>query len=233
MRCVSATVLLSAAAILTIGCSSEPTSTPPGEMAIALAPTASGDGQSGTVGAVLGGNLRVLVTRDGLPASGVSVNWAAGAGSGTVAPAVATTDGAGIALAIWTMPTTSGSMSATATLSGAEGSPVAFTAQATAGPATSFELLAGDDQVVAPGGTTDEPLTVVLRDTYGNGVTGSTVSWTVYSGTATLSESSVPTGAGGTASVYVTAGASPGPVVVRAIPSETLPEVDFNVTVTP
>ncbi len=231
MRYLSAVTLLGAAMIIVAGCGDDTTS-PPAVVALSLAPAASGNGQSGTVGTQLGQNLRVLVTRNSLPAPDVSVQWAVAAGDGAL-PAATTTNDDGIASAIWTMPTTSGSASATASVNGAEGSPVAFTATAVAGPATSFDLLAGNNQVVAPGGTAGEPLTVVLEDTYGNPVVGVAVGWTVISGTATLSASSVDTGPIGTASVTVTAGATPGTVVVRAIPAVTLPSVDFNVTITP
>ncbi len=232
MRHLSVVTMFSAAAIGLAGCGTEPTA-PPTVIAVSLAPASSGNGQSGQVGTQLVQNLRALVTRNNLPAAGVSVQWAASAGDGVVAPGVATTDDDGIALAIWTMPTTSGGKSATATVNGAQGSPVAFSATAVAGPATTFDLVAGDNQVVAAGAEFGEPLTVSLKDTYGNPVVGTTVSWTVFSGTATLSAASTDTGLTGTAVVTVTAGATAGAVVVRAIPDVTLPEVDFNLTITP
>jgi hypothetical protein len=232
MRHLSLLTFCSAAAMAGAGCGSDTTS-PPAVVEVVIAPVASGNGQSGVVGTALGNNLRVLVTRNSLPFAGASVHWSTTAGGGVIAPAVATTDNDGIALAAWTMPTTSGSLSASAAVDGAEGSPVSFTATAVAGPATSFSLLAGNNQMVAAGATASEPLTVKLQDTYGNPVSGATVSWTVFAGTATLSASSVDTGPSGTASVEVTAGATPGAVVIRAIPGVALPNVDFDLTVTP
>jgi Bacterial Ig-like domain (group 1) len=232
MRHLSLVTFCSAAAIAGAACGSDTTS-PPGVVEVVIAPVASGNGQSGVVGTPLGNNLRVLVTRNSLPFAGASVHWSTAAGDGVIAPAVATTGDDGIALASWTLPTTSGTLSASAAVDGAEGSPVAFTATALAGPATSFDLLAGNNQVVAVGATALEPLTVRMQDTYGNPVVGATVSWTVFAGTATLSASSVDTGPDGAASVEVTAGATPGAVVIRAIPGVALPNVDFNLTVTP
>lgn len=232
MRHLSVIPICAAALMAVAACGTEPTA-PPTVIAVALAPTSDGNGQFGVVGTQLSQPLRVLVTRNTIPLSGATVHWAASAGSGVVAPATATTDGNGFALAAWTMPTTIGSMSATATVNAAEGSPVAFSATARAGPATSFELRAGDNQILPVNTVTDEQLTVGMTDTYGNPVEGSTVFWSVFSGTATLSALSVETGPGGTAGVYVTAGAVAGPVVVRAIPVGALPEVDFHLTVTP
>jgi len=231
MRHLSAVTLVCAITLTAVGCSDDATS-PPAVVEIALAPASSGNGQSGEVNTALGQNLRVLVTRNSLPAPDVTVQWAVPAGNGAL-PGASTTNADGIALAIWTMPTTIGDMSATASVSGAVGSPVTFTATAVAGPATSFEVLAGNNQVVAPNGTAGEPLTVILEDTYGNPVSGVAVGWSIISGFATLSDPSVDTDATGRASVSVTAEATPGAVVIRAIPGVTLPGVDFNLTVTP
>jgi len=231
MRHLSAVTLVCAITLTAVGCSDDTTS-PPAVVEIALAPASSGNGQSGEVNTALLRNLRVLVTRNSLPAPDVTVQWAVPAGNGAL-PSASTTNADGIALAIWTMPTTIGDVSATASLSGADGSPVTFTATAVAGPATSFELLAGNNQVVAPNGTAGEPFTVILKDTYGNPVSGVTVGWSVFSGFATVSDPSVDTGATGTSSVSVTAGATPGDVVIRAIPAVALPSVDFDLTVTP
>ncbi|MEZ4412830.1 MAG: Ig-like domain-containing protein [Gemmatimonadales bacterium] len=232
MRHLSIVTICSAAAIALAACGSDTTS-PPAVLEVALTPVGNGNGQAGTVGTQLVNNLRVLVTRNSLPLAGASVHWAAAIGNGVIAPGVGTTGDDGIALATWTLPTASGTLSGTASVDGAEGSPVLLTATALAGPATSFDLLAGNNQVVAAGATASEPLTVKLQDTYGNPVEGTTVTWTVFSGTATLSASSVNTGPGGTASVEVTAGAVPGAVVIRAIPGVALPGVDFDLTVTP
>jgi hypothetical protein len=216
MRHLSAVTLVCAITLTAVGCSDDATS-PPAVVEIALAPASSGNGQSGEVNTALGQNLRVLVTRNSLPAPDVTVQWAVPAGNGAL-PGASTTNADGIALAIWTMPTTIGDMSATASV---------------AGPATSFEVLAGNNQVVAPNGTAGEPLTVILEDTYGNPVSGVAVGWSIISGFATLSDPSVDTDATGRASVSVTAEATPGAVVIRAIPGVTLPGVDFNLTVTP
>ncbi len=97
-------------------------------LVIAKAPTKTGDSQTGTVGETLIDDLRVQVTRDGAPAEGVAVSWSTG--SGSVAPTSSQTDVNGIAVTAWTLGSTVGTQTATATLAEATGSPLTFTATA-------------------------------------------------------------------------------------------------------
>src|SRR5439155_10218608 len=72
----------------------------------------------------------------GNPAAGVSVTFAPGPGSGSVTGATQTTDPSGIAsVGGWTLSTTAGSNTLTASSGTLSGSPVTFTATGTAGPA--------------------------------------------------------------------------------------------------
>ena len=112
----------------------------PATLAIARTATASGDAQAGTAGVVLGAPLRVVVTDGGMAQSGVTVSWATPDG-GTLVPGGAT-DAGGIATAAWTLGSGGGAQTATATLAGATGSPVTFTATSPAVPTIT----------VAPGG---------------------------------------------------------------------------------
>ena len=83
------------------------------DYSVVPSPTASivvtaGNGQTGTAGAALANPVVVLVTDStGAPASGISVTWTPGAGSGSVS-ATATTDAAGHASATWTLGATIG-----------------------------------------------------------------------------------------------------------------------------
>jgi plastocyanin len=93
------------------------------------APTSSGDNQTGTVGEPLGSELRVLITLTGDPQAGVNVGWATPNG-GSLAPATSATGADGIATTTWTLGPDPGTQTATATVDGADGSPVTFTATA-------------------------------------------------------------------------------------------------------
>jgi hypothetical protein len=128
-------ILLCAAALVATACGGSkdgPTGAP--ARAIQKTATASGEGQTGTVSTVLANPLRVLVTLDSVPQAGDTVTWAAGAAGASVNPVKSVTDAGGIATATWTLGTTAGAQSATATLAGATGSPVTFGATASAAP---------------------------------------------------------------------------------------------------
>ena len=95
---------------------------------IAKAPTSSGDRQTGAPGHALPNQLRVLVTIDGEPQENVTVTWSTTGGS--VAPTSVATDAEGISATTWTLGPTAGAQTAQATLEGATGSPVSFSATA-------------------------------------------------------------------------------------------------------
>jgi plastocyanin len=124
---------LGVVAALVGGCGSGGDSTPnPSPLAVAKEPTASGDAQTGPVSEPLPNSLRIVVTRDGSPQSGVTVTWSTLTGS--LAPISGPTGGDGIAASSWTLGPTAGAQSAQATVAGATGSPVTFSATASAGP---------------------------------------------------------------------------------------------------
>ncbi len=184
--------------------------------ALQQAASASGDGQTGTVGAALALPLRVFVTLGGSPLRGDTVTWSASGASGSLSPAQSLTDASGIATATWTLGQTAGSQGATATSAGATGSPVTFSATATAGAAAQMALAGGDGQVGAPNSTTLNPLAVRVTDAFANAVSGTTVSWAVVSGPATVSPTSAATDATGSARTTVQFGSTTGPVVLTA-----------------
>jgi plastocyanin len=183
---------------------------------IQKAATASGDNQSAAAGTALTSPLRVAVTLSGVPQQGSTVTWAAAGSDGSVTPTTAVTDVNGIATTAWTLGQTSGSQHATASLAGATGTPVTFTASATPGPATQLALTAGDNQADAPNSTLSGPLKVKAGDQFGNGVSGVTVAWQVTSGTATVQAASSATDAGGIAQTGVSLGGTLGPVTITA-----------------
>lgn len=161
----------------------------PPALSIEKAPTASGDGQADTVRATLPNPLRVRVLRGGVPAAGVTVTWSLGAGS--VSAISTTTDAAGVASVTRTFAdtatrsdwTSSGRLSRTlASVNGAIGSPVVFTATARPGNPTQLITHPGD---VAGIGVVNSPIGVfraIALDAYGNPVTGVRIVWTVTAG---------------------------------------------------
>jgi hypothetical protein len=93
--------------------------------------TASGDSQTGTVGAALPNVLRVQAIFGLAVVQGDTVTWAASGTGASVSPTKSVTDAGGIATTSWTLGRTVGAQTATATLGGAV---VTFTATATPGP---------------------------------------------------------------------------------------------------
>jgi len=189
----------------------------------------SGDDQTGTVGAALATPLQVVVIENNAPKVGANVTWSA-TGGGTVDPTSAATDAQGIASTTWTLGTTAGSQSAQATLAGADGSPVGFTATAEPGPASTLSLTSGDEQVGVNGTVLPQPLVVKVADDFGNGIEGVDVEWTAIN--ATLSAPSVPTDASGLSQVTVTLGAEGAVTVTAASTGLIGSPITFNATAT-
>jgi plastocyanin len=105
----------------------------PGQSALVIEKPASesGDQQTGPVGTALGSPLRVLITRDGEPVRDVDVEWSVGQGGSLGGEQQSGADG--IASVVWTLGPEVGEHAATASVTGAEGSPLTYTATATTG----------------------------------------------------------------------------------------------------
>ena len=122
-----ATLLVAA---LLAGCSE--TTDPPADDPVIAQATISGDDQTGVVSRALAQPIRVIVTQDGEPLAGSTVTWAADGAGASVSPTTSTTDAQGIAFTTWTLGSAVGAQTARATLTGATGSPIQFSATATA-----------------------------------------------------------------------------------------------------
>jgi plastocyanin len=201
---------------LVLGCGGDGgnSGTPPGTIAIAKTSSNSGDAQSGTVGQPLAAPLNVIVTENGTTSAGNTVVWATGAAGGSVNPASAVTDANGVSSSTWTLGNVSGSQTATATLSGAAGSPVSFTATAAPGAATSLAKAGGDNQNGQVGAQLAAAVQAKVADQFGNGVPGVAVLWAAARGS--VSAGSVPTDGAGVSAVNVTLGNAAGPVTITA-----------------
>jgi uncharacterized protein YjdB len=135
---------------------------------------AGGEGQTGTVGAVLPTPLSVRVTDvDGNPIGGVPVAWTVTTGGGSIRAVVATTDANGLSTAQWTLGPVAGTQTAAATVAGLP--PVAFSANARAGTIASISV-APDGATLASLGDTRQ-YTAIARDAAGNVVPGVTFAW--------------------------------------------------------
>ena len=207
-------VCLLGLAIPAAGCGGDGDSgTPPSATAIAKASAASGDGQSGTVAEPLASPLRVSVTQNGVVAGGITVNWTTAALNADLAP-TSTTDAQGIATNTWTLGTVSGAQTAQASLSGATGSPVGFTATAVAGTVSRLDPAGGDEQTGTVGTELLEQVQAKVGDEFGNGVQGVDVNWAAMGGT--VSAAAVTSDAAGISAVNVTLGPTPGPITITA-----------------
>jgi plastocyanin len=187
--------------------------TPPATMAIAKASSNSGDAQTGTVGQPLATPLQVVVTENGTSASGETVTWSTTALNASLT-ASSTTDANGIASSAWTLGTVSGSQTAQASLSGASGSPVIFTATAVAGAAVTIANAGGDNQVGEISTQLASPVQAKVSDQLGNGVAGVAVNWAASGGT--VSGATVATNPAGISAVNVTLSGVAGPVTITA-----------------
>ena len=202
--------------ILAVGCGGGGADggTPPPTTTIAKTSSNSGDAQNGTVGQPLASPLQVLVTENGSPSSGVTVTWTTNTANGSLTPSSGPTDANGIATSGWALGTVSGSQSAQATLTGAAGSPITFTATAAPGAAASLAKAGGDNQSAVVNSQLSAPVEARVADQFGNGVPAVGVDWGVSGGTP--STATVPTDAAGISPLNVTAGATVGPITITA-----------------
>jgi plastocyanin len=206
--------LLLGVSVIAIACGGGGGSGPPPDNMTIEATAVAGNEQTGRVGEVLVGPLLVAVTEDGQPAAGVMVTWATTAAGGVVIPATGTTDADGIASSTWTLGTTPGAQTARATVSGASGSPVTFTATAVAGNAATIEKAGGDGQTGEINTDLALPVQARVEDQFGNGVDGVSVNWSATG--AAVSAPTVASNATGLSQVSVTLGGTEGPITIVA-----------------
>ena len=160
-----------------------------------------------TVGAVRAESLTVLVTdQNATPVPGIAVGWTSVGGS--VSSASVPTSAAGLSKVRFTYGTVATSQSATATVTGLVGSPVAISLNATAGTAVSIVKTLNDGGTAPPSGSVT--YTVQSRDSHGNAKGGVTIDWAVLSGGGTITPPQNTTAVNGNASAARTLGAGLG-----------------------
>jgi adhesin/invasin len=173
----------------------------------------SGNQQTGIFGGPLAEQLVVSAyNQDDQPIAGARVQFSAP--SGSFDQAVKFSDVEGLVKVTYTVGSTPGPITITATTLAGE-SKVEFTATAEPGPATQFTIISGNTQSAVVGSTLTNPLRVRVRNQYGVGLPGIPVTWTVE-GQGQVSETSSVTDATGYAQVSFTLGEQAGADTVTA-----------------
>lgn len=164
---------------------------------------AAGDGQTTPVGTQVPVRPAILV-RDagGTPVAGVPVTFAVASGGGTITGADATTGADGVAtVGGWTLGGTAGSntLKATVSAAGVAGNPVTFTATAVPGPPSADKSTVSPTPgtIAASQGSTSSTITIIVRDSRGNPLSGLAVTLSATGGGVTLTQPG-PTDASGT-----------------------------------
>ena len=161
-----------------------------------------GNNQSGVTGTTLPTALTVLATSNGTAVSGVSVSFTDGTGHGTFSPNPAVSNSSGIASTSYTLPTTAGTYTVTASSSGY--SSATFTETATTAVAvTQLQLISGGKQTGTVGTTLPQPIVIKAKDSSGGIVAGAPISFTDGVG-GTFSPNPAITGSNGEASTSYT-----------------------------
>jgi len=162
--------------------------------AIEASPTENIEGSAGEVA----GELTIVVTDvGGEPVEGAAVSWS---GDGSVSGGDVT-DENGSATGTWTLPTTAGDNTMTATVGSVSAT---FTATGAPGAASAL-VIGGDGQTGGIDQALPAPLTAQVVDQHGNPRAGDAVTWSVVTGGGTIAGTS-PTDASGTATATWTLG---------------------------
>jgi hypothetical protein len=205
----------------------------------------SGNAQTETISTPLTQPFVVTITDSlGAPVAGVAVNFTVvgsplGASGQNLSVSSTTTDLNGQASTVLTLGSKVGTYSVTATSAGLIGSPVGFTATATAGPPKNLTLTSGNGQSGQVTTALANPFVVTVTDVGGNPVSGKSVTFAVAtfpSGAIgqTLSLTADISDANGLASTILTLGTKGGTYTVTATSSGlTGSPVTFTATGTP
>jgi len=165
----------------------------------------AGNNQSVTVGtSVTTAPSVTLKDANNNPASGVTVTFAVAAGGGTVTGGTQTTNASGVAtVGSWTLGTTAGANTLTATASAPAlaASPVLFTASALTGAATQIAILAGNNQSATVGTAVTTAPSVIVKDAFNNPVSGVAVTFAIATGGGSITGVAQTTIASGVATV--------------------------------
>lgn len=174
----------------------------------------SGGGQVAVVGTTL---VAPLVTRvladDGLGVPGVLVHYSTASG-GKITPEVVRTDAEGFARSVVTLGGQAGPQAFDAVVLGV--GIVQHLVQGTVDAPSQIQIVRGNNQSALPGAQLPIPLEVVVRDRFGNRVSGARVLWSMLAGGGTLGLTETVTDLAGVALAAYTMGPVAEQNVVRA-----------------
>lgn len=191
---------------------------------------AGGDAQTGPVATALPNQVQVTI-RDRLnaPVAGVTVAFTVN-GGGTLTAPNAVTGANGVAGVSWTLGTNT--QVPQAVLAAVQGvGAVSFTATPVGGPAATAAVSAGNNQSANPGTAVPVAPRVIVRDGFGNPVTGANVQFTVTAGGGTVTGGTAVTTATGEAAVgQWTLGAAGPQTLTATFPGTPVAPVTFTAT---
>lgn len=176
----------------------------------------NGNNQAGGSGGTLTNYLRTLVVdQGGNPVLGARVSWAVASGGGTLSKTTGTTNAVGVDSVQWTLGSTVGAQTVTATVQFVGAATFTATASTTSGVATTLRIVSGDGQSGQSAQVLPLPLVVEVRDAGGNALSGVAVSFTQAAGNSdgVTSPSPTTTGVDGRASVTWRLGTNTGSTV--------------------
>ena len=161
----------------------------------------AGNAQTAAAGTELPIDPAVRVTdATGNPMAGVSVLFTIASGGGSIAGGAAVTDASGVAaVGSWTLGTTPGPNSLTATVEGL--TPVTIDATATTGAPAVVAIHAGNNQTATVGTSVATAPAVRVTDAFNNPVAGVTVAFAIVSGGGHTTGANAVTDASGVAAV--------------------------------
>jgi hypothetical protein len=165
----------------------------------ALTPS-SGNNQSATVNTPITISVQASDPYSGAGIAGVPVTFGSG-NKGTFSANPVTTNSAGVATTSYTLAETAGTYALTATSSGY--STASLSEIAVAGPAAAVSVISGSSQSGTVGTTLSLPLVVQAKDSFGNNVSGASVTFSDSYG-GTFSPNPATTGSNGEASTAFT-----------------------------
>ncbi len=174
----------------------------------------SGDGQSGLTGSAAVDLLEVkLVDGGSNPVSGATISWSVTSGSATLGSGTSVTNGSGLATMNFSYGGTPGPITINASAySGSQS--VDFSA--TAVTASGLTKTSGDNQADDPGEVLAPFVVTIVPPAGVTDLSGVPITFTITSGSGSLSVTSATTDAAGQASTVLTLGLTPGTVTVDA-----------------
>lgn len=207
MRTQCASVTAICGLLVVAACGGGGGGTQPGPTAKTIAVN-GGDNQVAPAGTALAPLSVVVKDSTGAGVQGITVNWAAASGGGSVSAAASVSDANGVASITRTLSANAGTHTTTATRAGLTGSPVTFTAVAQIQGATQMAISAGNNQTDTVLATLGTALSVLVRDQNNTPVTGVVVNWSATGDTASAATST--TNGSGIASITLKQGPTAG-----------------------